>query len=144
MSKVRDSAACHQTNHIHRRAEWKKMGSSQYDNCVIPSVSQNLVLQQMCVFSIVEAKTCVADTSSKPKTAAPPEPQAEPLAATWPVASPVATPAPTVEVKEEAKPEDTELRSLIRVKTIFEEKKVGIIWGGDQVFKFTNICFFCF
>ena len=77
--------------------------------------SQNLVLQQMCVFSILEAKTCVAESSFKPKTAAPPEPQA----ATWPVASPVAAPAPTVEVKEEAKPEDTELRSLIRVKTIF-------------------------
>ena len=74
----------------------------------------------MCVFSILEAKTCVADTYSKPKTAAPPEPQAEPMAATWPVAAP----APTVEVKEEAKPEDTELRSLIRVKTIFE-KKIG-------------------
>ena len=79
--------------------------------------SQNLVLQQMCVFSILEAKTCVADGYSKPKMAVP-EPQAEPMAATWP-ASPVAAPAPTVEVKEEAKPEDTELRSLIRVKAIF-------------------------
>ena len=74
----------------------------------------------MCVFSILEAKTCVADGYSKPKMAVP-EPQAEPMAATWP-ASPVAAPAPTVEVKEEAKPEDTELRSLIRVKAIFWEK----------------------
>lgn len=59
----------------------------------------------------------VAKGYSKPKTAAAPvpvalpEPQAEPMAASpSPVASPVAAPAPgTVEVKEEAKPEDTEL-----------------------------------
>lgn len=75
-----------------------------------------LVLHQpRCFFSpMLEA---VAKGYSKPKTAAAPvpvalpEPQAEPMAASpSPVASPVAAPAPgTVEVKEEAKPEDTEL-----------------------------------
>ena len=73
----------------------------------------------MCVFSILEAQTCVA---GKPKMAAAalvalPEEQAEPMAATSPVASPVAAPAPTVEVKEEAKPEDTELtKQFLRKK----------------------------
>ena len=89
-----------------------------------------LVLQQMCVFSILEAKTCVA---GKPKTAAAapvalPEEQAEPMAATSPVASPVAAPAPTVEVKEEAKPEDTELTKQ------FLRKNQNAL-GGDKILK---------
>jgi len=66
----------------------------------------------------------VAKGYSKPKTAAAPapvalpEPQAEPMAASpSPVASPVAAPAPgTVEVKEEAKPEEAgvDVRDMTR------------------------------
>lgn len=113
---------------------------------LIPKSPPFLVLhQQRCVFfPILEA---VAKGYSKPKTAAAPapvalpEPQAEPMAASpSPVASPVAAPAPgTVEVKEEAKPEDP--RIGLERNANFQKKipfgiwifwYVGIILGVDK------------
>ena len=77
-----------------------------------------------------QAKTCVAEGSSKPQTAAPPEPQA----ATWP-ASPVAAPAPTVEVKEEAKPEEAgvDVRDMTRCCFMNPELDAALKETQEQV-----------